>query len=139
MSADTLLSRLERVRKAGAGRWTCRCPAHDDKGPSLSVRELDDGRVLLHCFAGCDAQSVLDAVGLTFDDLFPERIGGDHMKRERRPFNAADVLRCLSLEALVILQYANALSKGQALTPETRNRLLLAVQRFQHGAEVCHA
>ena len=139
MSADSLLSRMERVRKSGAGRWTCRCPAHDDKGPSLSIRELDDGRVLLHCFAGCDAQSVLDAVGLTFDDLFPERIGGDHLKRERRPFIAGDVLRCLSLEALVILQYATALSKGQALTPETRNRLLLAVQRFQHGAEVCHA
>ncbi|MFK3739394.1 DNA primase [Massilia sp. TN1-12] len=139
MSADALLSRLERVRKTGNGRWVSRCPAHDDKGPSLSVRELDDGRVLLHCFAGCEAQSVLDAVGLTFEDLFPERIGGDIAKRERRPFNAADVLRCLSVEALVILQYATAISRGEALTVEARSRLALAAQRFQHGAQVAHA
>lgn len=139
MSADSLLSRMERVRKSGAGRWTCRCPAHDDKGPSLSVRELDDGRVLLHCFAGCEAQSVLDAVGLAFEDLFPEKVGGDIARRERRPFNAADVLRCLSYEAVVLCQYATLLAKGEPLTVEAKERLLTAARRFQHGAEVAHA
>ena len=139
MGADTLLSRLDRVRKIGNGRWSCRCPAHDDKGPSLSIRELDDGRVLLHCFAGCEANSVLDAVGLTFADLFPERIGGDVLKRERRPFNAADVLRCLSLEALVLYQYATHLAKGEPLSIEAKERLLTAAQRFQQGAEVANA
>jgi hypothetical protein len=139
MSADALLSRLERVRKSGNGRWACRCPAHEDKGPSLAVRELDDGRVLLHCFAGCEPQSVLDAVGLTFEDMFPERIGGDSSKRERRAFNAADVLRCLSFEALVLYQYATLLAKGEPLTNEAKERLLTAVKRFQHGAEVANA
>jgi len=138
MSADALLSRLDLVRKTGNGRWVCRCPAHDDRGPSLSVRELDDGRVLLHCFAGCDVQSVLDAIGLTFEDLFPERIG-DVLKRERRPFNAADVLRCLSFEAVVLYQYATLLAKGEPLTVEAKGRLLTAAKRFQHGAEVTHA
>jgi hypothetical protein len=139
MGADALLSRLERVRKSGNGRWTCRCPAHQDKGPSLSIRELDDGRVLLHCFAGCEPQSVLDAIGLTFDDLFPEKLGGDVMKRERRPFIAGDVLRCLSFEALVLYQYANHLAQGHPLSNEARARLLTAATRFQHGAEVANA
>jgi hypothetical protein len=139
MSSDAFLSRLNLVRKTGNGRWVCRCPAHDDRSPSLSVRELDDGRVLLHCFAGCEVQSILNAVGLAVEDLFPERIGGDSVKRERRPFNAADVLRCLSFEALILCQYASSLAKGEVLTPDARERLLTAATRLQHGAEVTHA
>ena len=45
------------------GRWTpaggiCRCPAHDDQTPSLSVRP-GRTRLLLHCFAGCAARDIL--------------------------------------------------------------------------------
>lgn len=45
------------------GRWTagggmCRCPAHDDRCPSLSVR-AGRSRLLLHCFAGCTAAEIL--------------------------------------------------------------------------------
>src|SRR5262245_63803480 len=49
--------------------WTARCPSHDDDGPSLSIR-LEGGRILLHCFAGCDTKAILDAVGLNWGDLF---------------------------------------------------------------------
>ena len=63
-AADLLLSRLDGVRRTGSGRWIARCPAHDDRRPSLSVRELDDGRTLLHCFSGCSPDAVLDAIGL---------------------------------------------------------------------------
>ena len=48
-----------------------RCPAHTDGTPSLSVRQLNDDRILLHCFGGCGALDVLDAVGLEWADLFP--------------------------------------------------------------------
>ena len=67
---DILLARLDRPRKSGKG-YTCRCPAHEDRGPSLSVTEASDGRVLLHCFAGCDTIDVLQAIGLDWKDLFP--------------------------------------------------------------------
>jgi len=40
-------------RKAG-GSWMARCPAHDDREPSLSIRDADDSKVLVHCHAGCD-------------------------------------------------------------------------------------
>lgn len=139
MSADVLTSRLDKVRKTGNGRWVARCPAHDDKGPSLAIREIEDGRVLMHCFAGCESASVLASVGLQFEDLFPERIGGDTLRRERRPFNAADVLRCLSFESILLHQYAVSLSKGEPLTDANRERLLTAASRFQHGAEVANA
>jgi hypothetical protein len=52
MIADTMLSRLDGVRRTGADRWLALCPAHDDKRPSLSVREIDN-RVLVHCWADC--------------------------------------------------------------------------------------
>ena len=48
-------------RKAGAG-WMARCPAHDDRRPSLSVRDADSGKVLVHCFAGCPQRDVVDAL-----------------------------------------------------------------------------
>lgn len=139
MSVDKLLSRLERIRKTGKSSWIACCPSHADRTPSLSIRELGDGRVLLHCFAGCEVQSVLDATALTFADLFPERLGIMVAKRERRPFNAADVLRCLAFEAAVLSQYATMLAKGEPLTLEARNRLLTAAARFQHGVAVAHA
>jgi CHC2 zinc finger len=66
---DRILSSLTKVKKSGKGYTAC-CPAHPDKGPSLSVGEGDDGRVLLHCFAGCSTATVLAALGLTMVDLF---------------------------------------------------------------------
>jgi len=48
-------------RKAGQG-WTARCPAHDDRKPSLSISEGDDGKVLVRCHAGCDQERVIAAL-----------------------------------------------------------------------------
>lgn len=48
-----------------------RCPAHDDRSPSLSVSN-GDGKVLLHCQAGCPVDAVLEALKLTRADLFDE-------------------------------------------------------------------
>ncbi|HXI13705.1 MAG TPA: AAA family ATPase [Thermoanaerobaculia bacterium] len=56
-------------KKAGAGQWKARCPAHDDKTPSLSIGEGDEGRLLLYCFAGCPNDAVVRAVGLSWADL----------------------------------------------------------------------
>ncbi len=57
MNAATLASALG-GRKAGAG-WAARCPAHDDRLPSLSIRDAHDGRLLIHCHAGCDQRQVI--------------------------------------------------------------------------------
>lgn len=138
MSAETLTSRLDKVRRTGNDRWISRCPAHDDHGPSLAIRELEDGRVLLHCFAGCETSSVLGALGLTFEDLFPQGPSDVITRKERRPFMAGDILRCLAYEALYVYQCATALSKGEPLSDQDRGRLLVAVSRFQRGVEVAN-
>ena len=48
---------LVQAQPTGAGRWKARCPAHNDRSPSLSIREGDDGRVLVLCRAGCSLQT----------------------------------------------------------------------------------
>ena len=55
----------------GPGMRHCPVPEHDDRHPSLSVREKPDGTVLIHCHAGCSAEDVLAEKGLTFAALYP--------------------------------------------------------------------
>lgn len=52
-------------------QWNCRCPAHDDKKPSLSICEGNDGHVLICCHAGCETKAIVEAIGLRMADLMP--------------------------------------------------------------------
>lgn len=134
---DTLLSRLERVKRTGNGTWLARCPAHADKNPSLSIRETDDGKVLVKCHAGCSVHEVVAAVGLELTALFPPRPSDPtHVGRpERRPFPAADVLRAVAFEASIVAFSAMAMHKGEALSDEDRARLLVANRRIQNALD----
>lgn len=68
-------------RKSGNG-YVAKCPAHDDKNPSLSLRDAD-GRVLVHCLAGCEQRAVVDA--LKNRGLWPESTRQIPPKRFREP------------------------------------------------------
>ncbi len=127
---DNLLSRLDKVKRTGNGTYMACCPSHADKSPSLTIRETDDGTVLLHCFSGCSVHEVLHAVGMEISDLFPPR--QHHSKPQRRPFPAADVLRALTFEALVVASCGVSMLAGQ-FTQGDRERLILSVQRIQAG------
>jgi len=61
---------LVKGRAVGRNRFQARCPAHRDRLPSLSIAEGKDGRVLLHCFAGCTTNAILSALKLGRRDLF---------------------------------------------------------------------
>lgn len=67
---QTLLSRLHKVKATGSHQWTARCPAHDDKGPSLSVSHGHDGRALVHRFAGCSTEAIVAAINMSVSELF---------------------------------------------------------------------
>ncbi len=74
---ELVIARLEQVggapRPQPSGGWMARCPAHDDQTPSLSISESDDGKVLLHCHAGCKVAMIVTALSLTIKDLFPPK------------------------------------------------------------------
>ncbi len=135
MSADTLLSQLAGVKRTGINRWLACCPAHPDRHPSLNVRELDDGRVLVKCFAGCSVEEVLDAVGLEFDALFPERAIGDHMPRERRPFNSSDVLAALNFEINITSIILDRMVNDKDITAGDWLRFKTAADRVRSAKE----
>jgi replicative DNA helicase len=69
---DVVLGRLDSPKRTANG-FDARCPAHDDRGPSLGISQAPDGRVLLRCRAGCSIEDVLGALELVKADLFPPR------------------------------------------------------------------
>lgn len=67
MNLEAVLSRLQGVRRNGSG-WQALCPAHADKNPSLSIN-VRDGKILLHCHAGCSQEAVCAALSIEAREL----------------------------------------------------------------------
>jgi hypothetical protein len=133
---EELLGRLERVRPCGKG-WVARCPAHEDRTASLSVACGDDGRVLLHCFAGCASTAVLGALGLELRDLFDRPIS-DPSPEARRALRehaiAADMraaVAAIGFEALVLRVAAEQVRQGVDLGDSDAARLDQALDRIE--------
>lgn len=59
----------------------CRCPAHDDRSPSLSVR-IGRTRLLLKCFAGCDTLDVIRAIRRLSADALDAVGDGDEQTKD---------------------------------------------------------
>jgi hypothetical protein len=70
---QNILVHLQRAKETSAGQWLAQCPSHDDRTASLSIRSGDDGRVLLHCHAGCSPMSICRSLGIRIADLMPPR------------------------------------------------------------------
>lgn len=134
MIADNLIHSLDGVRETGQDRWIAKCPAHEDKTPSLAIREVDD-RVLIHCFAGCSVYEIVSALELELSDLFPEKIHSGN-KLVSRPFPAVDILRCLTSEITFLIVCASYLANGEKLDQEDKDRLLLSASRFRSALTV---
>jgi DNA primase len=139
--AEQLLSRVEGARRTGRG-WIAKCPAHKDGSPSLSISEGDDGRVLLRCFAGCSAASVVSALGMQLADLFAERLAPATPEQRRdlreraRQAEWRAALNVLGAEAAVLAAVAAQLQAGQALAPPDADRLALAATRIDDARVV---
>lgn len=117
---DQLLPRLDKVRPTGANKWKACCPAHDDKDPSLSIREAEGGKVLLHCWAGCSSTDITAAIGLELRDLFP----GEKSTR-RGPSKAA-----VEHERTVYQIGLSMQQSGSRLSTDDQARFELAKQRL---------
>jgi len=68
-STIAVLNKLEKVKGAGADKFTALCSGHEDHNRSLSIGEKD-GKTVLHCFVGCPVEQIVAGVGLTMADLF---------------------------------------------------------------------
>jgi hypothetical protein len=132
MSVETFLSALDKVKRNGKGQWVACCPSHQDKSPSMTIAETDDGRVLVHCFAGCSVEEILGAVGMEFDVLYPPKPERhEPFKPMAKPFMAYSVIEVLAFEALIVVTAARLIANGETLDSNDYQRLLLAAERMQ--------
>ncbi len=132
---DKLLDRLDKVKETGPGRWVACCPAHQDKHPSLSVRETSDGTLLVKCWSGCGAADVVAAVGLTLADLFPDRPDNRLPLRPRERWVPGDVWRCVAHEAGIVAVAAADVAAGRPVSQDDADRAGLAADRLADAAQ----
>lgn len=112
---EKLLSRLEGVKQVRDGHWRAYSPTRKHKKQSLSIRELDNGTLLIHDFGGSSTLEVVEAIGLELCDLYPERKHIDHRrKRERRLFRAEDVLLAIHHDVIVCVLACDLIAAGKA-------------------------
>jgi hypothetical protein len=124
LDLDSFLSRFGRVRHVGVNAqgvdtYSCRCPAHDTNHESLAIGVSRDGRYLVHCHAGCSADDITAAVGLSVSDLYPdgamaERISPLQVPLETRVDRAVLDIARMTREAGVRLNKADLARERQA-------------------------
>ena len=153
MDAQTIAETLG-GKPSGKG-WIACCPAHDDRNPSLSITDGDDGKVLLHCHAGCSVDQIVSAAGLDLKDLFPRSNLSTQQKLEyHRQQSHVEIEAALSHELNVLIQFVSkrvadrvaAKDRGfRALRPEWMpmpnehwEREVLAAQRIKNAMGVLY-
>ena len=99
-----LLTRLDKVT-GKYPKWSARCPAHMDRSPSLGIRQLDDGKILINCLAGCGAVDVMDAIGMSLSDLFPADNGRHDWRKERDKKKTIEDVERIAFAKEVALTY----------------------------------
>lgn len=127
---SSIISRLEKLKKNGQGRWLACCPAHSDKTASLSVRETETGSVLLHCFAGCSVHEVLSAIGLKDSDLFPPKRSNLPVKGKRH-FDAYTALKALSADVVFLLVACRMVINREPLAESDMKALAAVTERVR--------
>ncbi len=125
MNITTFLNHLEKVKQTGADKWQACCPAHDDKSPSLAVKDTGD-KILIHCFAGCTTDDITGALGLELADLYADShpITRSRNKPPQRKLDDA-----LWHEILVLTMAISARKSGATIHPNDKDREKLAANR----------
>ena len=132
MFAEFYTQHLERTKSRNS-KMMALCPFHDDHNPSLAISEGDGGRLLLKCWAGCETEDVLSAVGLKFADVMPERIGTEHSYKPLK-FDVRQVLAGISHEIMVVCLIADRLTAEA--NEQDQARLILAAGRLNNALEM---
>ena len=138
MTATELLPLLNGVRTRGPGKWSARCPSHQDRSPSLSIAEMHRG-LLLRCWAGCQLEEITRALGLSVSDLFFDHQARDprqrqEARRRRAEAHAArEVARVAEGRRLAVLREAESLirsARGISIDGWSDQQLDMALDRL---------
>ena len=139
---DVVLDRLAShgLRPNGTNRWRSCCPGHAGSNPSsLSIGVGENGAVLLRCWSGCQLDTVVGALGLELEDLFPPRENSAGKPARRRLITASQALDLLAGEMTLAVVCLADIAVGKQLDDATRERCLLAAARVTLLREEVHA
>ena len=82
MKLNDFITHFHGVKAVKENEYMALCPAHNDHNPSLSIGlSPDRERILLHCYAGCEANDILNSVGLTVKNLYVNEKGANIMSK----------------------------------------------------------
>lgn len=123
------------MKEIKRGEFKACCPAHDDNTPSLSIKETEDGTLLLKCWAGCEVLEIVHAVGLELSDLFPQRYESRAKPRNQRRMGTKDALDAAAFELTVVGVIASDLKEKKDCGEEIFARLTLASSRLRAARE----
>jgi hypothetical protein len=117
-----ILARFSKVYQSGVDEYSCLCPSHNDRNASLGLKFVDD-KMIFNCFAGCNPQDILEAVGLTWNDVMPNNLDTEWKPKSRIKFNPFAVMKGLREDYLFIALSAKELERGNTLAGEDVERL----------------
>ncbi|MEL6878140.1 MAG: toprim domain-containing protein [Pseudomonadota bacterium] len=149
LSRPSLEETARKLCESRGGKWSgtkgmARCPAHDDRTPSLGVT-LGRKAILLHCFAGCDQDSVLAALAREgietsalfsgSSDEFPIQLGYSSQPsaaalriwRDARPLHRSPAKAYLEERGILATSHALRFHPRTPLGPKGRARFLPAM------------
>lgn len=138
MNIDKLLSRLQKVKRTGNDSWMACCSAHDDRSPSLAIKDTGNGKLMLKCFAGCETIDILGAIGMDWDDVMPPKEAVEKIetvKPRKVDIYATDALKIIRNESRVIAMAAMDITKGRLITDAELARIKLAMERINTASE----
>ena len=135
---ENLISRLRKVRRTGNGQFIACCPAHDDRSPSLSIRDVGDGRILLNCLAGCATEDVLGAIGLDFSDVSPDKPIHHVLEPVKPRVYSTDALRLIQGESRIVMIMAYNMLMENPVTDADYSRLRIAMERINTAVEMAN-
>ena len=133
---DDLLGRLDKVRKGQTGQWMACCPAHHDRTPSLKVTQRVDGKISLHCFAGCHINDICESIGIRVTDLYPNT---NTHPDEVLPEWKRQKLRKALFDAQLYVELARAdHALGRNVTPSEAEKVIKANECIERIKGVLH-
>lgn len=129
LGIEGLLSRLDGVKRTGPGKWIAKCPTRNERTASLSIKQTEDGSILLHDFGGSDAGEVITALGLSWIHLIPPHLRNNrsYSPAERQGHDAQAALNAIYGSAVLVRICGNKLLDGQGLDQSDYHALRRAV------------
>lgn len=121
MKSIDIVAMLEKPKPLNKNTWIACCPAHDDKTPSFQIKELSDGKILFHCFAGCSVSEICAALEIDIGDLFPDEGGIPVPYRHRSNTPTLDTHYIAICKAMI--------KRGERLSDVERQKYIAACNR----------